>query len=374
MQHPDEGTIHSWLDGALPTRESAELEAHVQGCAQCAAAVAEARGFIAGASRILTALDSVPSGVVPVAKRSKSRDWPVWRAAAAIVIVALGSFVVLKDRVGRTDQRVSDLSSGSIASTQTTAAQTAVPQAAAAPTLNAAVPSQRETPRVGAKQMVVPEATGGVRAATPRAEPAGAANKPMVSGVQIAGANARENASSPPVAGIVSAGQPTQFSRGNSAVAMDAATTSSLPRDVGRRRGVGASTTLYELSPGDTVVLTQATELRLESVAATGAATQRSVVTNGAGVMAKSAAPDTQHRAVAAQRDAQSTAQSATPPTAPPRGAAGVANASNTISWVDSATGARMTLSGRHSVRELEEIRQKIERLRAAEAAEKKRP
>ena len=65
MRHPDEGQIHAWLDGALDAASAAELEAHVVACADCAAAVAEARGLIAGASRILLALDNVPSGVIP---------------------------------------------------------------------------------------------------------------------------------------------------------------------------------------------------------------------------------------------------------------------------------------------------------------------
>ena len=65
MNHLDEGTIHAWLDGALDATESAGIEAHVASCAPCAAAVAEARGFIAGASRILGALDEVPGGVLP---------------------------------------------------------------------------------------------------------------------------------------------------------------------------------------------------------------------------------------------------------------------------------------------------------------------
>ena len=50
IQHLDEGTIHSWLDGALSADEAARVEAHVKECAQCQAAVAEARGFIAASS------------------------------------------------------------------------------------------------------------------------------------------------------------------------------------------------------------------------------------------------------------------------------------------------------------------------------------
>ena len=66
MTHIDEGTIHAWLDGALTPSEGAAVEAHTASCAQCAAQVAEARGLLAGASRILSALDEVPAGVVPV--------------------------------------------------------------------------------------------------------------------------------------------------------------------------------------------------------------------------------------------------------------------------------------------------------------------
>src|SRR5688572_27621665 len=65
MNHLDEGTIHAWLDGALDAGQSREIETHVAACAACSAAVAEARGLIAGASRILSALDDVPAGVIP---------------------------------------------------------------------------------------------------------------------------------------------------------------------------------------------------------------------------------------------------------------------------------------------------------------------
>lgn len=64
MKHIDEGTIHAWLDGALGESEAREVSEHTASCAQCGALVAEARGFIAGASRILTSLDDV-AGVVP---------------------------------------------------------------------------------------------------------------------------------------------------------------------------------------------------------------------------------------------------------------------------------------------------------------------
>jgi Putative zinc-finger len=63
--HPDEGMIHAWLDEALDAAESERLAAHVRDCPTCQAQVAEARGLIAGASRIVAALDDVPAGTRP---------------------------------------------------------------------------------------------------------------------------------------------------------------------------------------------------------------------------------------------------------------------------------------------------------------------
>ena len=67
MQHLDEGTIHAWLDGELSPSDAEQIEAHTRECAECAQRVAEARGLIAASTRILNALDNVPSGVVPSA-------------------------------------------------------------------------------------------------------------------------------------------------------------------------------------------------------------------------------------------------------------------------------------------------------------------
>ena len=108
MQHLDEGTIHAWLDGALDAEESARVEEHVAQCAACSAAVAEARGFAAGASRILTALDQTPGGVAPrsatfdVKQRRSPSLWgalhltPARAAAAALIFVAAGTALVAR--------------------------------------------------------------------------------------------------------------------------------------------------------------------------------------------------------------------------------------------------------------------------------------
>src|SRR5262245_2837472 len=101
MQHLDEGTIHAWLDGALSSEESARVEQHTRQCTECSAMVADARGLIAGASRIVAALDVVPGNVIPmtnaatpIAQRSIWRTLhltPFRAALAASLMVAVGS-------------------------------------------------------------------------------------------------------------------------------------------------------------------------------------------------------------------------------------------------------------------------------------------
>jgi len=106
MQHPDEGTIHSWLDGQLPLERAAEVSAHTFACQECAAAAAEARGLIAASTRILTALDDVSAEVIPEQGRDSARMLPTkaWydrtdiRAAAVLVLVAGASLAVVRSR------------------------------------------------------------------------------------------------------------------------------------------------------------------------------------------------------------------------------------------------------------------------------------
>lgn len=98
MQHPDEGTIHAWIDGELSGGEAETLEAHLQECAECSALVAEARGFVAASSRIVSALDIVPGDVIPKAA-PRRKPWYAstqLRAAAAVVVVAGASLLVMK--------------------------------------------------------------------------------------------------------------------------------------------------------------------------------------------------------------------------------------------------------------------------------------
>lgn len=99
MTHIDEGTIHAWLDGALDDAEARRASEHAASCSQCGALVVEARGLIAGASRILTALDDVPAGIAPkrapvlAAAKPATRYWqaaPWVTGIAAALILAVG--------------------------------------------------------------------------------------------------------------------------------------------------------------------------------------------------------------------------------------------------------------------------------------------
>jgi hypothetical protein len=101
MQHLDEGTIHAWLDGALPADEAARIETHIEDCADCAERVAEARGLIAAAARIASALDVTPSGVIPAfgARKKSVRRWWMGSAVAATLVVAVGTMLVRNGRI-----------------------------------------------------------------------------------------------------------------------------------------------------------------------------------------------------------------------------------------------------------------------------------
>ncbi len=104
--HPDEGTIHAWLDDALDSGDASRIALHVESCAECADRVAEARGLIAGASRVVRLLDDEPApmlapATVPATPKPISR-WlrvtPARAAIAATLIVAAG-LTLTRDKV-----------------------------------------------------------------------------------------------------------------------------------------------------------------------------------------------------------------------------------------------------------------------------------
>src|SRR6266702_7658635 len=55
MSHVDEGTLHAYLDGELPTVERAAVERHIAECATCRANLAEERALLERATALLGA-------------------------------------------------------------------------------------------------------------------------------------------------------------------------------------------------------------------------------------------------------------------------------------------------------------------------------
>jgi hypothetical protein len=237
MQHPDEGTIHGWLDHALARDEALRVEAHVAECAHCAAAVAEARGLIAAASRLLSTLDAADEprtaprngaegtareprifaeergsigvgGELQVAGSEEVGErggWSVWgrawgmRVAAVLVVAAVGA-VAVREMVGRdASERVAaaprvgasaavTAPNGATASPRVTASGrgamsegAAVPERATkpegAPTADRVATPERATARVAAKRAPVRDARdmARTRPAATQAAAAGAA-------------------------------------------------------------------------------------------------------------------------------------------------------------------------------------------------------
>ena len=122
MRHLDEGTIHAWLDGALNEERARQAEEHAARCTQCAVAVADARGYIAASTRILSSLDDVPRGVVPKGSTARSaslkaskgvvpgrRLYQPWMLKVAASIVVVATTALLITRAGLLPSRPSAL-------------------------------------------------------------------------------------------------------------------------------------------------------------------------------------------------------------------------------------------------------------------------
>jgi anti-sigma factor RsiW len=421
MQHLDEGTIHSWLDGALSAEEAARVEAHVKECPQCAAAVAEARGFIAGASRILTALDNAPRGVIPVAAPKKRFDPLVWRVAATVLVVASASLLLFRDG-GREAQNATVSADSARSATGLSAVTTIAP---AAPNADEALKETgRLSPPIGRPLQAVAESKSpttkrdnvSIKAAQPSVDltkkaVAKGAGADTVIGVQalagtVAGVaypagkpspasskiTARENpAAADQDRSVTSGNAPTSSGYVGAAAASPVATPPVAPqalrirgatsRDalsgqtplkvVGNPKMIGAKVTLYEVSPGDTVTLREELNLRLEAVVVTGAAAARQTTQS----VEKSAAPARAKRAdtaVASAADSQRGAMESlrrAPSFPTPISRVDVADGVTTISWVDAASGNTLRLSGRIPEARLRQIKVRLELERAAAAA-----
>ena len=407
MQHLDEGTIHSWLDGALAPDEAAQVEAHVGECPECAAAVAEARGFIAASSRILTALDNAPRGVIPVAAPKRRVDPIVWRVAATLLVVAAGTLAVFRN--GGRNAEISSTSADSNATTITvvapavpgrdesakTTAETAPPItrsenlprnaaiASAQPTVKPtekSVERRRATDAVGATKQTLAAAPpsvsdlGKTRALAPQPNMPTRENNAVAG--QVGAAAAGQISPSPGYANAEPA-PPRILIRGSSSLltARDSVTAVAPLKIVGTKRQIGARITLYEVAPNDTVTLTEFMSMQLEEVVVTGMPTVPQE--DRAAAKSAAAAPPQQQRADAAVASPQDSQREAGRAAAPPRvlsapapvTAFETANGVITITWKDAITGSVLKLSGRIPAAQLQLIKFRIEQERAAAAA-----
>lgn len=375
MQHPDEGTIHAWLDGALSADEAARVDTHVKECAQCQAAVAEARGFIAASSRILTALDNVPRGVIPAAAPRRVQPW-VWRVAATVVVVA-GATALFVERNDTADKQMQVRTP---AIDTKAAAATAAPTGA--PTAADSVALSQPTATIGTGSAAAP-----MRASSPQAElsaPRLSGNRlpqmsaqSMKSGATAKRADEVREAQEPERAATLDqrriataersrlesnsqAAAPTLMVAPPPSVAMDVAEPA--PRAVATKRMIGRTQTFYEVAPGDTVMLEEQVSAQLGEVVVTGAAVERTQALSGRAAGQAASAPQTKQKAVPA----------AAPP--PPVALQDAQSSEiHRISWLDRSSGRVLILSGRHSQEELARIRDKIQEMRDA-ARPKKNP
>ena len=103
MSRPDEGLIHTWLDGECTPDDAARIERLIATDPDWAAAVAEARGLVAASSRIVQALDAVPTAMpagsraAPVVVRQRAFRVRPWMQVAAGLVLVAGTAYVLRE-------------------------------------------------------------------------------------------------------------------------------------------------------------------------------------------------------------------------------------------------------------------------------------
>ena len=94
MSHVDEGTLHAYLDGELPSGERAALESHLAQCASCRAQLAEERALFERATALLGSTRPAERAVPPFeqVRRAPRRPWHLRTgfAWAASLVLAVG--------------------------------------------------------------------------------------------------------------------------------------------------------------------------------------------------------------------------------------------------------------------------------------------
>jgi hypothetical protein len=142
MSHADEGTLHAYLDGELPSVERGALDSHLAQCAACRARLADERALLERASALLGSTRPTERPVPPFdqVQRAPRRPWYMRRLAwAASLVVAVGFGYLLAGTVGRPQP---------VAFEQRTAAAPAAASARAVDALgDRAAPIQEKTTR-----------------------------------------------------------------------------------------------------------------------------------------------------------------------------------------------------------------------------------
>jgi len=95
MSHVDEGTLHAYLDGELPSAERTSLEAHLADCATCRATLTEERALRERATAVLGSARPVEHPAPPLEQLRRAPTPSPWRvrrsfAWAASLALALG--------------------------------------------------------------------------------------------------------------------------------------------------------------------------------------------------------------------------------------------------------------------------------------------
>lgn len=336
MQHPDEGTIHAWIDGELSVEEAAVLEAHLKECAECSALAAEARGLVAASSRIVSALDIVPGDVIPKTQTQR-RPWYLstqLRAAAAVVIVAGASLLVLKNGAQTKMQRVMQSSAPAAATIDTAREEKELDRLESSAPTAGPVRIAEPPPAKPAPQAIAREKS----ASAPRDE-AAKELEGRVSGVVMNDAIADAAKPVQPLQRRDTSAARRRFAADQlSQVVVTGVATTTEARELKKVRADSAKNeTVYEVKPGVEVTLTDNGEPAKIILRSSAQVKQRDV-----------AAP------------VQASAAAAPPP--PARINAGLASsaaATDSISWT-SKLGHVMKLKGPLSREELEKIRQRL--------------
>lgn len=99
MSHVDEGTLHAYLDGELPSGERAALESHLGQCAACRTQLGEERALLERSTALLGATRPVDRTLPPFeqVRRAPGRPWYMrtgfaWAASLALA-VGLGYYL-----------------------------------------------------------------------------------------------------------------------------------------------------------------------------------------------------------------------------------------------------------------------------------------